>query len=289
MKKKSSIYRTTSKGRKRSRSYSKKFTKTKRSFKGFKKNIQKKIQVKGIRRRLDTKTELKQATSTVQDIIIRARGLAAGSLPSCPSQVVFATTGNDGGGQPFFVIPAAGTGANQRIGLKINLQFLLLTFTLQLNDLADATEGILIDDIPPFVRYRVMVVKRRTPVTTPTLDLPAGNYATNTPIDARLWDIQYDKVFTLGTGAPWQWRGTASLQEAGPSTLSPPKNFKFKIPLKQTVEYNNNLPGWAFNNDLFVCIVPDNLYSSGGVFPDYYSDKVILVRNIYYKVYWTDN
>lgn len=151
-----------------------------------------------------------------------------------------------------FTLPSvsAPIGANNNaLTTKITFMYCLLNFTVSIN--YDSVSQNFPLPTPTRIQYRVAVVKRRdgnSPLTT--IDL----LSMNQPLDAKQFDIQYDRVFALQTGLPISYRqnnGTVqSLNNGtGPSL---PRQHKFRIPIKFTGELiAGNV---TFPQDIFVLI-----------------------------------
>lgn len=249
------------------------------------------MRVPGIQNRLNTRTETKITYNSYADFIKRSRGPLAGADNTNFATAIWGTTGADTAGNPYLVLPTQGVGSAQRIGLRFNYRYMYLNFIVRLNDATPLANGIQADDIPPFLQYRIMVVQRKSPATNFIAALPNGPLAMTLSIDTRIFKIHMDKVYTLSTGAASQWFGTAGMNLGTGRPPSPPRLFRMKIPLKQTVNYDATVGGYLFPSDIGVFIVvEDSFYNDVGgvVYPFTYPDRVLRVTGINTKMYYTD-
>lgn len=149
----------------------------------------------------------------------------------------------------FFPYPAPAVGDQGRLTTKIQFLYTDLRFLLHHN--YDTSYQAI--QVPTFAQIRVIIVKRRSPVTG-FAELPTGFLE---PINAKLWDVQYDKFFNYHTGASSAFNATQISYSAG-NHRTPPLKFHFKIPIKMTVDFNQQENNYNFPQDLFCAYYVNN-------------------------------
>lgn len=203
----------------------------------------------GIRTRRNTKPEQKNIVLSTPGFRIR----------NASWTVLWSTFGVDPNGIEFFPMPSQGTGVHDIIGRKFNSKFVDVKFNIRFNTLT-TTNGWNSNEMPPsYFMYRIVVLRQRTRQSlVNSSDLPSSDYLTlNTSLDSKKWDIQYDRVHTLATGAKMQISNAATADPKymlldGPTIPSRPKRFRFKIPIKQTINMNYDETGYSFDRDVVV-------------------------------------
>lgn len=124
--------------------------------------------------------------------------------------------------------PTSGTSQSQYIGTKINSLY------------ADVRLQIAIDYTKPTIHESLRIIVARSRVSgQDNVNYPPTPVNINEPIDAKSWDIMYDRIWSMNTGIPIN-ATVAGTQYAIFSEAAPVKHLRFKIPLKETIQQKNS-------------------------------------------------
>lgn len=183
--------------------------------------------LKGIKHKLDNRAELKWTVYT-NDIRY--------ALPAVLNQpiVIWGNNDRDGSSVPFITPPTTGLSQSQYIGTKINALYADVRFMGR----------IYFDVVHPNEQIRIMVVRSRLGGQDGT------NYGTLPtrilePIDAKQWDIMYDKVTAMTTGIQ-QNVTIGGTNYSIANLFMPSKMWRFKIPLRETIQQKNGRLIWEY-------------------------------------------
>lgn len=191
------------------------------------------MRVKGVKRPIDKKTELKRIVYMYSNAGV-GDTYTLGSFNNLTT--IWSTVGQDvSGSQVFFSPPNQGADVTEFIGDTINMKYVELTFFL--------FPSLNYNPLFSFTCFRLMMLRSR--VKGQSVGWANIFYSQNitSPIDAKKWDIMYDKLFVTGSGRI----------SAGPPSrqvsLTKPYNFRIVIPLKLTVNLKNIIAPFSVIDD----------------------------------------
>lgn len=212
------------------------------------------MKVSGWRKKLKNKSEMKYSVYT------RSSTLATLNLVGITT--LWSNNGVDAIANPYFPKPSPGVSEIQRIGQDINLLYAEVTITILMAETIPSTGQDFL---------RVMLIRARQNNQTVSAATDVLYVLDNaSPIRNKDWSVQYDKTFTFNTGL-----SDNSTLSTDPtivlSTQSKPKQLRFIIPLKQTIDCS----------DAITNLFPYNLYLAAYT---YYNDNYFVyhVNTIYY-------
>lgn len=201
--------RYTKKYRKWKKRAKKSYRKKKYSSKYKKTVMNKAWKVRGIRHKLDNRPEMK---------FTLANWYTAIAVPQTAWINIWGNNNRWDASNYCIRAPTVGTGQAQYIGTQLNS----LYADVRIYGWVDYTI------VPPLFALRLSVHRSRTAQnydTQPEYVMP-GNGSMVEPWDTKLWDLYFDKVYTMSYNA---------------GNASSPKLWRFKIPLKQTLTLKDNV------------------------------------------------